>query len=204
MFWAIYGATFFATLAMLVREGLWSNTISLFNIIFSGIVAFGFYSPLAVFLDEKTDGQYTYLMDFLVIWALYVITMIICQAITRAASKTRMRFKHPIDSVGGPAVGFIAALVMASFVMATLHTSPMPKDAFSGMLVHSDGDVESASSFTAPDLAWLRFMEQMSAPDALGSGSTGKFTARGFVKIYRLHREQLDAAKLPWIRAKRG
>ena len=40
-----------------------------------------------------------------------------------------MRFKHPIDPVGGPLVGFIAAWVLASFTMATLHTSPMPKDA---------------------------------------------------------------------------
>lgn len=202
MFWAIYGAVFFATLAMLVREGLWSNTISLINIIISGLVAFGFYSPITVFLDEKTDGQYTYLLDFLVIWALYVVTMLICQSLTRAASKTRMRFKHPIDPVGGPAVALIAAWVMASFVMATLHASPMPKDAFSGMLVHSDDD--SVSLFAAPDLTWLRFMEQMSAPDALGSGSTGKFGTKGFVKIYGEHRDQLDKAKAPWIRVKRG
>lgn len=204
MYWAIYGAVFFATLAMMVREGLWSNTITLINIIISGIVAFGFFSPLAVYFDEMTDGQYTYLMDFLVIWALYVVTMLVCQSITRAASKTRMRFKHPIDPVGGPAVALIAAWVMGSFVMATLHASPMPKDAFGGKLALSDSDVDTASSIGSPDLAWLRFMEQMSAPDALGSGGTGKFTARGYVKIYGLHREQLDAAKLPWIRARRG
>ena len=38
---------------MMVREGLWSNTITLVNIIISGLVAFGFYSPLVVYLDEE-------------------------------------------------------------------------------------------------------------------------------------------------------
>ena len=46
MYWAIYVIVLFAGLAMMVREGLWSNTISLVNIFVSGLVAFGFYSPL--------------------------------------------------------------------------------------------------------------------------------------------------------------
>ena len=49
---------------MMVREGLWSNAITLVNIIISGLVAFGFYSPLVIYLDEMLDGQYTYLLDF--------------------------------------------------------------------------------------------------------------------------------------------
>ena len=97
----------------MVREGLWSNAITLVNIIISGLVAFGFYSPLTIFLDEMTDGQYTYLLDFVVIWFLFAVTMVICRTLTGAASKTRMRFKHPIDPVGGPAIGLLAAWVLA-------------------------------------------------------------------------------------------
>ena len=51
---------------MMVREGLWSNTITLINILISGLVAFAFYSPLAIYLDEMLDGEYTYLLDFVV------------------------------------------------------------------------------------------------------------------------------------------
>ena len=74
--------------------------------------------------------------------------MVICRALTGAASKTRMRFKHPIDPVGGPLVGLIAAWVLASFTLATLHTSPMAKEAFGGKLVY---DAKSASVMTQPD-----------------------------------------------------
>src|SRR5262245_30105256 len=107
MYWAAYGIVFFAGLAMTVREGLWSNTLTLLNIIISGLVAFGFYTPLVIYLDERvTDGQHTYWLDFAIIWALYFVTMVILRTLMGAASKTRMRFKNPIDPVGGPIAGF--------------------------------------------------------------------------------------------------
>src|SRR5262245_12426159 len=115
MFWSIYLAVFFAGTAMMVREGMWSNAIALVNILISGLVAFGFYSPLVIYLDEMLKGEYTYLLDFLCIWALFVITMIVCTVMTSMASKVRMRFKNPIDPIGGPIVGALAAWLLASF-----------------------------------------------------------------------------------------
>ena len=91
---------------MMVREGLWSNTITLVNIIISGLVAFGFYSPLAIYLDEMLDGEYTYLLDFVTIWGLFVITMLVCRIGDGSGFRKRgMRFKNPIDPIGGPMVG---------------------------------------------------------------------------------------------------
>jgi uncharacterized membrane protein required for colicin V production len=201
MFGAIYGIVLFAGLAMTVREGVWSNTLTLINVIVSGLVAFGFYSPIVVYLDEKvTDGQHTYWLDFAILWALYAVSMLVLRTLTAAASKTRLRFKHPIDPVGGPILGFIAAWVLAAFTLATLHTSPMPKNQFGGKLVYSDAD--SASFITSPDAAWLRFVERVNPADALGSGSTDKFTAKGFVKIYTDRREKFD--KATGIIVKRG
>ncbi len=194
MFWAIYGAVLFASFAMMVREGLWSNTISLINIVISGLVAFGFYAPLTIRLDEMTDGANTYWLDFVCIWVLFTVAMLICRLVTAMASRTRMRFKNPIDPVGGPLVGLIAAWVLAAFVTATLHTSPMPKDAFGGKLLHDDSEVASASALTSPDLGWLRFVEHMSKKSAFGSPSTMQFTAKGFVDIYAKHRDKYKTA----------
>jgi uncharacterized membrane protein required for colicin V production len=202
MYWAIFGLTFFASLAMFVREGLWSNAISLTNVLISGLVAFGFYSPLTIYLDEMLDGQYTYLLDFVCIWGLFVVSMIVCRAVTGLLSRTRMRFKHPIDPIGGPLVGLIAAWAMASFVMATLHTAPMPKEAFSGGLVHSD--VDSASAFSAPDIAWLRFVDRVTQPDAFGHAGRDTFSPAAFVKIYADHREKFGKANAKWIAVRRG
>ena len=204
MFWAIYFAAFFATLAMMVREGLWSNLITLTNILISGLVAFAFYSPLAIYFDELTDGEYTYLMDFICIWGLYTVTMVICRAVTGFASRTRMRFKNPIDPVGGPAMAVIGAWTMAAIVMATLHTAPMPPDAFSGKLIHSASEVESASGITAPDIAWLRFVQRVTQAEAFGHSGGSGFSAKAFVKIYVDHRKKFKDANSPWIRVRRS
>ena len=110
-FMVFYALVIFAGLAMTVREGLWSNMLILINITISGLVAFAFYSRIVIWLDEMSDGEHTYWLDFAVIWALYAATFVIIRTVTAAASKTRMRFKHPIDPVGGPLVGFISAWV---------------------------------------------------------------------------------------------
>src|SRR5436190_8586260 len=168
MYWAIYLIVLFAGLAMTVREGVWSNTLTLISVIVSGLVAFGFYSPVVAYLDEEaTSGQHTYWLDFAIIWALYAVTMVILRLLFAAASKTRLRFKHPIDPVGGPIIGFLAAWVLAAFTLATLHTSPMPKNAFGGKLVYHRA--ETALLLMSPDTAWLLFIERMSRPSAFGS-----------------------------------
>ena len=192
VFWAFFLIVVFASLAMMVREGLWTNTITLVTIIVAGLVAFGFYSPLVVYLNEEmTDGQHTYWLDYAVLWVLFGATIIVLRALTAAASKTRMRFKHPIDPVGGPLVGFIAALVLASFTVATLHVSPMGKDAFSAKLVTSN-DVGAASAISQPDAAWLRFVEHMAGQNAFGSAGTQDFEAKAWVKFYSDRRAALE------------
>jgi uncharacterized membrane protein required for colicin V production len=201
MYWALFFVAFFPTLAMMIQPGFWSNAITLINIIISGVVAFAFYSPLAIYLDEMLDGEYTYLLDFVCIWLLFIVTMVICRVITGVASKTRMRFKHPIDPVGGPVVALIGAWVMASMVMATLHTAPMPADAFSGKLLHDD--VASASSLSSPDIGWLRFMQTVTQADSFGRAGGG-FSAEGFVKIYEAHRTAFGKAAPKWIVVRRS
>ena len=194
MYVAVYLIVLFAGLAMTVREGVWSNALTLINVIISGLVAFGFYSPIVAYLDEDvTKGQHTYWLDFAIIWALYAVMMIILRSLTAAASKTRLRFKNPIDTYAGPAIGFAAAWVLAAFTLATLHTSPMPKNQFGGKLVYTDAD--TASFITQPDAAWLMFVERMSPATALGSSSTDGFSAKAFVKIYTDRREKFDKSE---------
>lgn len=200
-FYIFYAIFLFAGLAMTVREGLWSNTLTLMNIFISGLMAFGLYSPLVAYLDEEvTSGQHTYWLDFAILWAIFAVTMLVCRTLTAAFSKTRMRFKHPIDPVGGPIVGFLAAWVLAAFALSTLHTSPMGKDAFGGNLA-SDSTVGSASFIMSPDAAWIRFVEAMSKPDAYGSAGTDRFSTK-FVKIYSERREKFE--KAPSMIVKRG
>jgi hypothetical protein len=199
MYYGIVAIVFFASMAMMVREGIWSNTLTFFNIIFSGLVAFGFYAPLTIWVDEWLDGEYTYVLDFLMIWAVFVVAMIVSRLFTDRLSRTRLRLKHPLDPIGGPLVGAIAAFVMTGFVAATLHTAPLAKDTMGGKLAYSENEVDDASALTAPEMFWLRFVEQVGVADGFG---TGGFDASAFEKIYVDHREKLQ--KAPGLRVDRS
>jgi len=218
MFSAIFGILFFAGVAMTVREGLWSNTLTLINILICGLAAFGFYPPIATWLDEQLSGQYTYVLDFVLVWAIFILGMILCQVLTRMASKTRMRFRHPIDPVGGPLVGAMSAWVLASFATATLYMAPMPKDAFGDRLKSANevlsreiaGGYEKGQYYGRwPDLVWLGFVETMSDNDALGpprsaSSSGGNaFSRKGFLSAYSAHRAGFDKATTSWLGVER-
>lgn len=191
MYYAIVGVIFFATWAMMVQQGFWNNVIQLAQILISGLVAFGFYQPLTIWADEKLDGQYTYYLDLVVLWGIYSLTMLILKVLAKQLSGVRMRFPNPMDPVGGPVVGLIAGLVMAGIVGASLHMAALGKDTLGGKLAYTEDEVESASSFTAPDLAWLRFVERCSEAGFLGSGQK-TFSASDFVLIYGDHRAKFE------------
>jgi hypothetical protein len=193
IFYLITAAVFFATIAMMVREGLWSNTITLFCILLSGLAAFGFYQPLTVWIDEQTDGSYTYLLDIVCLWGVYVAVMIVLSTAAGTFSKTRLRFKNPIDPIGGPVVAVMAGWVLMSFTLASLHTAPLGKETLGGALVHSSGDVQSKSPLSAPDLWWLRFVQNAAKADVLGTNR--EFSAALFVASYADHREKFDKSR---------
>lgn len=146
----------FATLAMMIREGLWNNAITIVIHVFSGLTAFAFYGHLTRWLDESaTDGSYTYWLDFLSLWALYVVTFIVLRLVTNAVSRERVRFKMPVEWTGSIISAIVGAYLMSGFVGATMHTVMLPADFLGGaILAESEDDVQLKLS--RPDIAWLR------------------------------------------------
>jgi hypothetical protein len=208
MFQVIFAITLFASIAMMVREGLWSNTIALFNIIISGLVAYGLYPPLTIWIDEMLDGKWTYVLDFLLVWIVFCVAMIICRVATGFASRTRLRFRHPIDPIGGPLVAALAAYALAAFATSTLYMAPLPKTAFGNRLEraaaeldanHQDAYSKGRAVTAWPDLNWLRFVETMSGKQAFGSSGSPAFSPKRFIAAHMVHRQNLETATAPWL-----
>jgi hypothetical protein len=173
MIWLYYGilaATFFATFAMMVQLGLWSNMITTINIVLSALIAFGYYQALGKLLVDKIDsaGQFTYLLDFMCLWLVYIIAFMVLQRLLAAnLSRTRMRFKHPIDAVGGPAVALIAAFFTTGLVGSSLQAAPLAADCFNGVFT----DKSRTNTATNPDLALLQMMQMGLDNDRLGTSN---------------------------------
>ncbi|MCA9238900.1 MAG: CvpA family protein, partial [Planctomycetales bacterium] len=159
---------FGATLAMTVQEGLWNNLMTLANLMLASVIAFGFYQPLTILLDEWSGGQYTYVLDHLVFWFLFGLAVTVLKTLGVSLSDTKLKFLHPLNKFAGPAVGVLCGLVLASVVAMSLHMTPFGKDFLGGALVHEGGAADSPSLVGSPDLSFLAAVSLFANPDGLG------------------------------------
>jgi hypothetical protein len=190
LYYVIVAVIFFATFAMCIQQGLWNNTLTTINILLSGVIAFGCYQPAATFLAAIGGEGFTYLLDFLMLWALYVVAFIVLHRVfSGMLSKTRMRFKYPIDMIGGPVMAAVAAWLMAGIVGASLHAAPFEEKAFGGVFVESGRTVA-----TNPDVMWLNIAANLLGEDSLGrSGSD--FSQGKYIKDFNKQRAALEKEK---------
>ncbi len=152
-------AIFLACVAMLWNEGLWSNAITLINVLLAAIFASNYFEPVAAWLDGALPS-YTYLWDFLALWLLFVISFGIMRVVTDLLSRTRVKFKMPVEHVGRVLLALWAAWIMISFTCFTLHTAPLPPNSFGGGFQPTP----NSSNFLGlgPDRIWAAFMQSRS------------------------------------------
>ncbi|HEX3997699.1 MAG TPA: CvpA family protein [Pirellulales bacterium] len=162
---------FFAVLAQLVREGLWSNAIKLFNVMTAAMLATNYFEPLADWLTAK-QPTFTYVWDLISVWAIFCVSLVVMQVITDRLSKVQVRFKKPVEAAGGIFFACWVGWLMICFTTFTLHLAPMSRS----FLGDSFGTSPDDQVFfgLAPDRKWLAFMHSMSL-----DGSLAKSRAAG-------------------------
>ncbi len=185
LYYGILAAVFFATFAMLIDKGLWSNALTTINVLLSGLVAFGFYMPVARLASENGMESFTYLLDFISLWLLFTVSIaILHQVLSGLLSGTQMRFKHPIDTVGGPVMAAAAGWLMTGLVAATLHAAPFDKDCLGEAFTREPPMVN-------PDRFWLGMTENLLSEGHLGT-SGASFSQEGYISNFGKQREALE------------
>ncbi len=118
---------FFASVAMCVNEGLWSNTITLISVILSGISAILFGVPLGLLVAEKASkgDENLWYFIFALVWAVFAVTILIFRLLSEKASRVRMKFIPPLEMVAGPVMGLFVAIMFTSFAAFTLLRIPI-------------------------------------------------------------------------------
>lgn len=155
--------------AALAQAGIWSNLLTLVNVITAGLLAVNYYEPLANWLQTQAPS-YTYLLDFLALWAVFALAMGVLRAATDAVSTVKVKFQKSVDlGVGIFLAAWIAWLVVG-FAALTLHTAPLSRN-FLGF----QPTPESRMFYgLAPDHTWLGFVQKESQ-GALARGVTLKY-----------------------------
>ena len=182
---------FLAIALVLAREGLWSGLVMLLNIVAAATFATAWFERLAGFLDAKLPS-YTYLIDFLCLWGIFAVVLLVMRLITDRVSTTKVKFLRQVEIVGGPLVAVITAWVMVCFAAASLHTAAVPR-----ALVQPTPESRMFFGF-APDrkwLAWVRFATQ-SGPFAYPEESAIVFDKDGdFILRYADRRLKLEQSE---------
>ncbi len=160
---------FFVCLAMLVREGIWSNLITLLNTLTAGVLAVNYFEPLATWLESQMP-TYTYVCDFLALWIAFAVAVIVMRVVTDQLSKTRVKFKAVIDSVGGVLLALWIGWVMVGFTAMTLHTAPLARH----FLGFYETPTDNIFLGTAPDRQWLGLVQSLSAGSLAVSAPPGQ------------------------------
>jgi hypothetical protein len=130
----------------------------------AGLLAINFFEPLADWF-ESSQPTYTYLWDFMAIWAVFCLSMIILRVFSDKISVTRVRFKGPIDLGVGAFLAAWVAWLMVGFTTLTLHLAPLSTN-FLGF--YEKPDSRTFLGIVPADRQWLGLAQKMS----IGSFST--------------------------------
>lgn len=144
-------AVFVTVTAALWKEGLWSSLVMLLNVVLAATVATAWYEKLVAVLEPRLPS-YTYLLDFVSLWALFCLLILGLREATDRISRTKVKLRRPVELFGGPLVAAIVGWVMVCFTAATLHTAPVPRDSV-------QPTPETRMFFgLAPDRKWLSWV----------------------------------------------
>jgi hypothetical protein len=176
---------FVAVAFALWREGPWSGLIMLLNVLLAAALASAWY-PAVVRWAEPQFASYTYLLDFVALQGLFCLLLLAFREVTDRLSKTRVRFRKPVELAAGPLVAALTAWVMVAFTAASLHTAPVPRD-----FVQPSPDARMFFGL-APDRWWLWWMRGSSAHGPFANPERAFDSDGEFITRYATRRKLLE------------
>jgi hypothetical protein len=176
-------------LAFLGTAGLWSNLITLVNVVVAGLLAMNFFEPLAGWIAGMLGGMFAsgpYYADLTAIWGLFAGILFALKFATDNLSRIKVKFPRPLEMAGSYVVIAAISWIMICFTAATLHMAPLAREFMYGAF---NGEKPAFFGF-APDHYWLGFVQRTSQ-GAFGRGHI--FDDQGtFVFRYAGRRELFD------------
>lgn len=190
MFDILLVAAMLAIVGFLAKDGLWSNTINLFNVMLSGILATNYFEPVANWLTQSVYGGMVHYWDSVAFGLMFATFYLLFRAIAGSFSDYRLRFNQTLDNFGGIAAAAYAGWIVVCLACFAGHLAPLSRT-----YLNDSFKAENKMFFgLAPDRIWLGFMQQLSE-GALGTGDPDRvFDPQGeFMLKYASRRGYLNS-----------
>jgi len=178
---------FVAVTFALWREGLWSSAVMLLNTLAAATFATAWYETVVAFLLKRGMSSYDYLLDFISIWGLFAILLLALREISDRVSRTKVRFRKPVEMFGCPIVAAATAWIVVCFTSATLHTAAVPRD-----LIQATPEARMFFGLS-PDRRWLQWVRGSTLHGPFGRPEHAFDEKADFIVRYATRRKQLEA-----------
>jgi len=178
---------------VLTSEGLWGAALMFFNVLFSAMIAFNFYEPVANLIDST--GIPWGFSDTLSMLGLFCLSVVLFRMTTETIAPAMVRFPTPIYHLGRFIFGAGGALVTIAIVILAFHTAPVHKKIFTTV------KYDTRPPFGAGlDHQWLGFFQYETGQvfATLGSGQRDPFGAYGHWNGARIPVKVFDS-RAKWL-----
>jgi len=199
--------------------GLWSNLVTITVLLLSGLIATNYFEPLAAYLDKPVPGgpaaigtldTFTYLLDMIAFWAVFLVAMLILRGLTDFMSRHRVQFNFWVEMVGRSItaiwIGWIFVMISAfSIQLAPLPPAVVQSTPQSGMFLGMAPDrmwIGLMQSRSRGALSRGRFTQQPRHPDDV-DGNYEPFDSRADL-VYRYHSRRVALSQLATLRVVRN
>ncbi len=137
----------------LMSEGLWGAALMFFNVLFSGLIAFNFYEPLAS-LFAKNLTFIAGFADTFCMMSIFCVSVILFRLTTETLAPAMVRFPPPVFHIGRIFFGLMGSVVTVSIILLSYEAAPVHKKVFTTM------DYTAAAPFKLGlDRQWLGFFQ---------------------------------------------
>lgn len=177
---------FLMVAAALWFQGLWSNAVTLINLIIAMLLATNFWEPICTLIEAFGAGSFTYLLDFVVLWFLFVFFFVFLRLITDLLSRTRVKFEMPVEMAGRSILAIWCAWLVVCFTAFSLQMAPLNSETPMGAWAQPN---QPSFLFVSPDRLWLRFMQSRSR----GALARGNFSGQTHADDVQANVEAFDS-----------
>ena len=161
--------------------GLWSNLLTLINLILAAMIATNIYEPICKMIERGGGQSMTYLLDFLILWGVFFVTFGIFRLATDLLSRFRVKFNIVVELVGRSIFSIWIAIAFLSFALFALHTVPLPETPF--------GSFQPRPASKGLDRFWLGFAQSRSR------GAFAEFRNGWFLPEYKAPEHSSDVGR---------
>ena len=145
------------------RNGLFTSVTMLIQVMLAGLIAFGFWEPIADQLDSywPANSAMAGYEDCIVLTGLFALALLGMRLTTNRLNKAAIDFPIMVQQITSPAAGALTGYLLAGFLICVFQTLPIEETFFGFEPRRSDEP--GLRSYLPPDRVWLALMRHAGA-----------------------------------------